>query len=248
MKHARRFAFSILTLVLVVTACTTTPPRPSAQPSAAIAGSGSGSGSVQQILLEDPAYSEVQHHATLEDQFQRYWAWLHELEIPDVAYLSALPTEDLERLAMVFHETIELRGWLRLGHRFPDIMNLDYYKQHYEEVYPVAHAAAMQAELGLLQRFAARVGIPRVPAHAFVLVGPMVERRGVTAAMADRRLRFNPDLAGELPTQAELDRAARVYEAGGYHYRDRKRVLDDAWAAVTERASAHHDVPKSPRP
>lgn len=166
--------------------------------------------------------------ATLQGEFERYWAWLGGLGIPDVEYLGRLPPDDLEHLAMVFHEQVELRAWLHLGHRFDDVMKQDYYQQHYEEVYPVAHAEAIAAELALLTGYAARSGFPRVPERAFVLVSPMVERRGATAAMVDRRLKFNRSIAAQMPTRAELETAARVYEAGGYHYRDRERVVDEA--------------------
>lgn len=190
---------------------------------------------VQQLLREDPAYREVQDDTTLEDQFERYFTWLRSLETPDVAYLASLPADDLEHLAMLFHEKVELRGWLRLGHRFEDVVNVDYYQQHYVEVYTAAHADAMVAELGLVSRFAERIGIRGVPSRAFVLVGPMVERRGVTPAMVDRRLKFNRDIAALQPTRADLDRATRVYEVGGYRYRNRQLVVDEAWAAVTLR-------------
>ncbi len=187
---------------------------------------------VRERLLEDPAYREIAADATLEDEFRRYWTWLGTLGIPDVEYLGSLPADDLERLVMLFHEEVELRAWLRLGHRFEDVMTQDYYQQHYTEVYPVAHAEAMAAELALLVGFAAREGFPRVPERAFVLVGPLIERRGVTAAMADRRLKFNPAIAAQTPTRDELEAAARVYEAGGYRYRDRERVLDEALTLV----------------
>jgi hypothetical protein len=183
---------------------------------------------VREILLEDPAYRAATADPELHGAFQRYWAWLGGLGVPDVEYLEALPPDDLEHLAMLYHEEVELRAWLRLGHRLDDVMTKDYYQQRYPEVYPVAHAEAMAAELALLAGFATRAGFPRVPERAFVLVGPMVERRGVAPAMVDRRLKFNPAIAAQAPTRDELETAARVYEAGGYRYRDRNRVIEAA--------------------
>jgi hypothetical protein len=213
----------VVLIALVVVACAT--PRAHVEPSVRM----------RDLLLEDPSYRAVALDADLQDRFQRYWSWLGSLGIPDVEYLGALPPDDLEHLAMIFHEQVELRGWMRLGHRFDDVMTQDYYRQHYEEVYPVAHAEAMTAELALLTGVAARAGLPRVPERAFVLVSPMIERRGVTPVMADRRLKFNPAIAAQTPTREELDSAVRAYEAGGYRYRDRDRVIGDALKMIRSR-------------
>ena len=194
--------------------------------------------SVDDELRADPAYDALASDAGARADFERYWTWLGGLGVPDVEYLDGLPADDLEALAMRYHEQVELRGWLALGHRLDDVVDVAYYQAHYAEVYPVAHAQAMTAELALLAGFAARRGFPPVPARAFVLVGPMIERRAVTPAMADRRLRFNPAVAAEAPTADELDVAARVYEAGGHHYRDRAAVVAAAVAAVSSVAPA----------
>lgn len=203
------------------------PPRPTSPPSPDAAPT------IGEVLASDPAYARVAADATLATQFDAYWRWIGELGTPDAAYLASLPPEDLERTVMLYHEKVELAAWLALGHRFEDVMRLEYFQAHYEEVYPVAHRDATVAELELLDHVARRYDLTPPPPLALVLVSPMVERRdGVTPAMMTRRLRFNPDLAAASVTATELEAAARVWEAGGYVYRDRAAVLAAAAAAA----------------
>ncbi|MCP4467732.1 MAG: hypothetical protein GY813_13410 [Halieaceae bacterium] len=167
----------------------------------------------------------------LEPRFTKYIDWLVELGVPDATFIHELEqahTTRLDAIALILHEKAELQEWLKLGHAFEDIMTLEYYQKHYEEVYPVAHRKAMSIELGLLKHFAAKRGFRQIPELAFVLTTPMVEQRKVPVDRFVRRARYNPEFTEAKLTRADFDVATRVFEAGGYRYENREAIVEAA--------------------
>jgi hypothetical protein len=213
----------------LIGACASTPARPPEAHRPASPGT---------ILAGQPLFAKLEADPVLARQFATYWTWISGLGTPDTEYLASLPADDLERSVLLFHEKVELAGWFALAHRLEDITRIEYFQQHYEAVYPLAHRDATQAEMVLLAHFAQHHGLA-APPLALLLVCPMVERRnGATADLMVRRFKFNPQYTAQSVTPADLVTAARVWEAGGYVYRDRARVLAEASSYLQRRAAA----------
>lgn len=198
-------------------------------PTAATGSRGSGDAST---VLQD--YAPLQRYvqdASFQEGFRRYMNWLSDLGTPDTVFLlpHVGPGENsIEFLSLVFHEQVELRGWMDQGHRLEDILNVPYYKGHYEQVYPLAHGQAMRAELALVREYAERRGL-RVPSEkALVLMSPMAEQRHVPVSRLGRRLLHNPEYRDQKPTREDLEAAAAVYADGGYVYQDLEGLLAEA--------------------
>jgi hypothetical protein len=174
-----------------------------------------------------PEFADIPDDRTLQEQFDRYLRWAAKAESPDAVYLTnridhGLNTFDLQ--ADVFHELIELRNWMRLGHTYADIMTLEYYQKHYPAVYPQAHCNAIIAETLLLNRFAEINGFQPLPALAYAMASPMYELyerlQGVDVPILVRKLRYNRTLFEEPVTPDQVTIARRIYEIGGYTYKD----------------------------
>ncbi len=192
-------------------------------------------GNASAVLKDYPPLQRYLQDATFQQGFRRYMTWVAEQGTPDARFL--LPhlgpeEESIEFLSLVFHEQVELQGWLDQGHRLEDILNVDYYQAHYEQVYPVAHSRAVQAETDLVQAYAHRRGLQPAPALALTLVSPMAEQRKVPASSLLRRLKFNPEILEQKVTRQDLQAAVDIYEDGGYTYQDLPRLLDEAQAAL----------------
>lgn len=180
-----------------------------------------------------PPYAAIESDADLNEKFTRYLRWLAGLGAPDAELVLKLVEEgaaSADALSLVHHEKIELREWLRLGHAFDDIMRVDYYRAHYEQVYPIAHARAVSSELGLLRHYALRRGFPPISALSLALVSPLVERLSATVAQVARRLRYNPEILREArcATREKFELAIRIYSEGGYPFNAPTRLVDQA--------------------
>lgn len=179
-----------------------------------------------------PSFVTIEQDPPLKSQFPRYMKWLYDLKIPD-ALLVYKQMEDnvrsLDALATIFHEKVELAGWMRLGHKFEDIMTVEYYQEHYMGVYPVAHREAMFAQYGLIKYFAAGKKFRDIPEFAYVLVSPLTEQhQGNNAERMARTARYNPEFQRVVVTPEDIKTAMAVFEAGGYKYKDPAKVASDA--------------------
>lgn len=192
---------------------------------------GAGKHDVRRIISEHPSYRTLEEDEVLGRRFRQYMKWLSDLEVPDARLVQGFIEEgrsSLDALSTIFHEKVEFAGWLELGHRFEDILKVEYYQAHYLEVYPIVHRKAMLEELSLVRHFALAVGSPPCPELALVLVNPLVEHHGAPVAMMARRLRHNPELLDQPLTPEDIERAIRTWESGGYAYREREKIREQA--------------------
>jgi hypothetical protein len=237
---AMEYTPRILALLFLASGCAGSSPQPAIQQQPATqpqpATQQQPAGHMRAVLVGHPELARLEADEELSQQFKRYWRWIAEdVGTPDAQYLASLPGDDLELEAFLFHEKIEFESWIKLGHRPEDIMQVEYFQQNYEAVYPIAHRDATRAEMELLTYFAGTIGLD-VPPLALVLVCPMVERReGATAERMVRRLKFNPEYASQEVTPEDLEAATKVWEAGNYSYRDRSNVVAEALAYVNGR-------------
>ena len=196
---------------------------------------------VTQAIADYPLFSELETDGELTSLFKRYITWVASLEVPDavlVVHLMDSPDRTLDAWATAFHEQVEFKGWLDLGHRFEDILTVPYYQAQYDRVYPVAHRKAIIEEFLLIKHFARKQRFRDLPVLAYALVSPLVERHQATAARLVRRLKYNPEYLSAPVSEQELELAVRVFEIGGYRYQDRAGILDGARAYLK-----HRDAP-----
>jgi hypothetical protein len=164
--------------------------------------------------------------------FRAYIAWLED-KAPDASLVAEFLRDErrpLDALAVVIHEQVEFREWQRLGHAIDDIMTVEYYREQYPTVYPIAHRRAIEAEFDVIAHAARRLGFSPVPALAYNLVSPLLDHHGVPPDRLHRRLRFNEEIAGQagVVTREHLEVAIAVFERGGHSYGDRDQVLKSA--------------------
>lgn len=182
-------------------------------------------------------YQELAQDSVLAKQFHAYMEQLYNLKVPDAVMVFGMMKDNmrtLNALEVILHEEVEFRGWLELGHSYKDIMDVDYYRAHYSDVYPVAHSKAIKAQYGLVKHFAAEKGFADIPAYAYTLVSPLIELHGVPTAKLLRMLRYNPEITAEKVSPGDIETAAKVYETGGYTYKDRSKIIADAIAIIQE--------------
>jgi hypothetical protein len=184
-------------------------------------------------LVDYFPYKEVEADTNLSGEFSKYIRLLASLEVPDAQFVVSLIDQNdktIEALSLIHHEKVELREWLRLGHRLQDIMNVEYYREHYKEVYPVAHSLAIVAEMELLKHYASKRGFSYVPELAFGLVTPLVEQRQESVENVARRFRYNPEYTKQKNDlrREDLEVATQVFEDGGYCYENLKDLLEQA--------------------
>lgn len=191
---------------------------------------------VTSIIQEYPLYKELANNETVSQQFLQYMEWASD-KSPDgklVFELIKNKASSLEAITTIFHEKVEFAEWLKLGHRFEDILTVEYYQQHYMEVYPIAHRRALIAEIALLRYFAQKKGFRHIPESAYNLVHPLIEKYNLPVMRFQKRMQFNWEYQAQLPFLAEsdIDIAIQVYEAGGYEYKDKNKILSEAKAII----------------
>ncbi|MBF0548579.1 MAG: hypothetical protein HQM08_29380 [Candidatus Riflebacteria bacterium] len=189
------------------------------------------------IIKDYPMYKELEQDAQISRQFEQYMQWLSD-KAPDGAMVYDLMKNKIgtvDAISTIFHEKVEFYGWLTLGHKYEDIMNPEYYRNHYMEVYPIAHRKAVIDEINLIKYFAQKKGFPNIPEVAYNLVSPLLERRGATAAQMQNRLKYNLEYQPQVlfVTDADLETAVKIYEQGGYKYVDREKILSEAKTFVS---------------
>lgn len=184
-------------------------------------------------IADYPLYQDLEQDHDLEKKFVRYMEWLAGLKVPDAVFVFDLVQRNvrtLEALSLIFHEKVELLNWLELGHRFEDIIQVDYYNAHYSEVYPIAHRRALIEEMNLIQHYAKKQGFNHILELAFTLVSPMVEQRKTSVVTLTRRLRFNPEMLNQKVqiNRRTLETAVNIFYDGGYCYLDRTGLINEA--------------------
>ncbi len=209
-------------------------------PAAGSAGIGAVSTGVEQAISDHPLFAKLQDDEALTRAFKTYMEWVAGLGVPDAVLVVKLmnatePT--IDSVASVFHEKVEFKEWMNLGHKVADIMTVPYYQAKYPEVYPVAHRAGIIAEFSLIKHFAKQKGYRDLPVLAYAAVSPLVEHHATTPSRIARRLKFNPEYVTTAVSDEELELAVQVYEAGGYHYKDRAKLLRAAGAYLSQRAA-----------
>jgi hypothetical protein len=210
---------------------------------------------LQDAIRHLPEYKSLWKDRIFRRRFDRYLRWLGSPEIASDNAVYLLGEVDkgvhsFELQGHIFHEMIEFRNWMKLGHRFKDIMNRDYYNAHYSAVYPVAHCNAIIAQQRVLNAFAQSHGLKTLPMLAYDLVVPdyekypylqeMTQKLGVPAMVI--QLKFNREYFDEAVSEEQLLDAIEVYKEGEYGYSDTRIVLDRAKRflkmPLTERLSA----------
>jgi hypothetical protein len=186
------------------------------------------------IVRACPEFAKIADDADFNRQFQQYMQFSSD-KSPDGKMVFAMMNDNkksLDVLATIFHEQVELAQWLKLGHRFADILTVEYNQKHYMEVYPVAHRAAVIEELALLQYFAHKKCGFEIPEIALNLVSPMIEKFGVSVERFQSRLKFNLEYNAQLRyvSDSAIAKAMQVFESGGYQYKKRDRILAEATA------------------
>jgi hypothetical protein len=186
-----------------------------------------------------PCYKMLTKDAKLSEQFEAYMKWLSELT-PDAKLVYGYMQKknpNIFELSFIFHEKVEFYGWLQLGHKFEDIMNLNYYQEHYPEVYPIAHRRAVIEEIGLVKFFAHKQRINKVPELAYMLVSPLCDiNSDVPIDRLLSRLKYNPEYLNQMlfVTKKDLKKAVRVFKLGGYKYDDQNALITKAYKYVQE--------------
>ena len=204
-------------------------------------GTGRRNANVAQAISDHPLFVKLKDDDALTERFEKYMKWVAGLGVPDAVLVVKMMNANnptIDSLASVFHEKVEFKAWMDLGHKIEDIMTVPYYQANYAEVYPVAHRAGIIAEFSLIRYFARKEGYRDLPVLAYASVSPLVEHHATTPGRLLRRLRFNPEYATASVGEEDLKLAAQVYEAGGYHYKDRAELLRAAREYLAQRAAA----------
>ena len=210
-------------------------------PAAGPDGIGHKSTGVEQAISDHALFAKLQDDPALTAAFKTYMEWVAGLGVPDAVLVVKMmnatePT--IDSMASVFHEKVEFKEWMNLGHKIEDIMTVPYYQAKYAEVYPVAHRVGIIAEFSLIKHFARKRGYRDLPVLAYASVSPLVEHHATTPGRLSRRLRFNPEYATASVGEEDLELAAQVYESGGYKYKDRAKLLRAAGEYLAQRAAA----------
>ena len=192
---------------------------------------------VASIIRGYPMYDELEKNQIVSKQFIQYMEWMSD-KAPDgklVFDLMKGNARSLEAISTIFHEKVEFNEWLNLGHRFEDIMTIDYYQKHYMEVYPIAHRRALIEELNLIKYFAQKRGLKNLPEIAYSFVSPLIERYNVPVLKSQNRLKFNWEYQPQIQFLSEDDikNAIEVYEVGGYTFKDKNRILSEALSIIS---------------
>jgi len=194
---------------------------------------------VVQSVSDHPLFAKLRDDDALTADFKTYMKWVASLRVPDAILVVKMMEADkptVDSVASVFHEKVEFKEWMNLGHKINDIMTVPYYQAKYPEVYPVAHRAGIIAEFSLIKHFAKQNGYRDLPVLAYASVSPLVEHHATTPRRLARRLQYNPEYVSASVSDEDLELAVQVYEAGGYQYKDRAKILQGARVYLAERA------------
>jgi len=190
----------------------------------------------QNIIKDYPLYKQVAENKQFQEQFNSYMEFASKGS-PDgkVVYgLMQSKEKTLDMISTIFHEQVELREWMNLKHKYEDIMTVEYYQKHYMEVYPVAHRKAVIEEMSLLKYYAAKKNYPSIPETAYNMVSPLIETYGVPVEKMQRRLKYNEEYLSQVKyiTKNDLETAVKIYEDGGYKYKDKEKLIKESLELV----------------
>lgn len=188
------------------------------------------------VIKEYPLFKQVENNKEFTGQFYKYME-LMSTGSPDgkkVFEIMQNREKTLDQYSTIFHEEVEFMEWMNLKHKYEDIMTIEYYQKHYMEVYPVAHRKAVIEELGLIKYFAMKKNYPNIPEVAYNLVSPLIEYYGVAVERMQGRLKYNQEYLAQVKyiTRKDLETAAKVYEEGGYKYKDKDRLINESLELV----------------
>jgi hypothetical protein len=183
-------------------------------------------------VKEYPLYRQINNDKVFMEQFNKYME-LMSTGSPDgkkVYGLMQMPEKTLDMMSTIFHEQVELMEWMNLKHKYEDIMTIEYYQKHYMEVYPVAHRKAVIEEIAFIKYYAMKKNYPNIPEVAYNLVSPLIEYYGVAVERMQKRLQFNLEYLAQVKyvTRKDLETAIKVYEDGGYKYKDKNRLVSES--------------------
>ena len=105
------------------------------------------------IIKDYTNYNILESNIELSDKFYKYMVWMSD-KAPDAKLVLGFMDKDtttLDEISTIFHEKVEFAEWLNIGHDFDDILNIEYYKKHYMEVYAIAHRIAVIEEMNLIK-------------------------------------------------------------------------------------------------
>lgn len=184
------------------------------------------------VVKEYPLFKQIENNKEFMEQFNKYMELASQWS-PDGKKVYALmlaPEKTLSDLSTIFHEKVELMEWMNLKHKFEDIINPEYNRDHYMEVYPVAHRKALIEEISLLKFYAIKKNFPNIPEVAYNMVSPLIEHYGVPVARMQGRLKFNQEYLAQVRflTRADIETAIKVYEDGGCRYKDKERLINES--------------------
>jgi len=189
-----------------------------------------------QIIKDYPLYNQIENNKEFIEQFNKYMEFSAKGS-PDgkkVFELMQMQDKTLDVISTIFHEKVELMEWMNLKHKYEDIMNPDYNRAHYMEVYPVAHRKAVIEEIGLIKYFAMKKNFPNIPEVAYNMTSPLIEFYNVTVERMQGRLKFNQEYLAQVKylTRSDIETAIKVYEAGGHAYADKDRLISDCMELI----------------
>jgi hypothetical protein len=184
------------------------------------------------IVREYPLFKQIENNKEFTGQFNKYMELASQWS-PDgkkVYALMQVPEKSLSDLSTIFHEKVELMEWMNLKHKFEDIINPEYNREHYMDVYPVAHRKAVIEEISLLKYYAMKKNYPNIPEVVYNMVSPLIENYGVAVERMQGRLKFNQEYLAQAKfvTRVDIETAIKVYEEGGYTYKDKNRLINES--------------------
>jgi hypothetical protein len=184
------------------------------------------------VIKDYPLFKQLEVNEGFNAQFNKYMEFASQAS-PDGKKVYAImqaPEKSLSDLSTIFHERVELMEWMNLKHKFEDIMNPEYNRAHYMEVYPIAHRKAVIEEIGLLKYYAMKKNYPNIPEVVYNLVSPLIESYGVAVERMQRRIQFNQEYLAQVKyvTRNDIETAIKIYEEGGYTYKDKARLINES--------------------
>ena len=210
--------FSLKATVMILLLCTTT---------TVLLGT-----TIEKQLEGYSPYNQLKKDYQFQEDFNAYIDWMKDKSPDADAIYKMIQAKDnnIFTISQIFHEEVELNQWLLLGNKLDEIMNVEYYKNTYPAVYPIAHKKSILEEFALINYFAQRNGYPELPDAAYALASPLPEYFDVPLAKSYNRFKFNWLIRSQTPviTKEEIETAAEVYEKGGYNYKDKDKIINNA--------------------
>ena len=195
-----------------------------------------GAGNSLDVVKDYPLFRQIENNKEFMGQFNQ-WMEFASTASPDGKKVYAImqsKEKTLDQISTIFHEEVELQEWMNLKHKFEDIIKPDYNNAHYMEVYPIAHRKAVIEEINLLKYYAMKKNYPNIPEMAYNLVSPLIESYGVAVERMQRRLQYNQEYIAQTKyiTRKDLETAIKIYEDGGYKYKDKDRLINESLELV----------------